>query len=150
MKRVLIAGTGPDPHHIYSGCVLALEALGLEALAETCGVGVPTLTDIIKELLKPGRDPRDELPPPILRTDVMEMSDLKEGMVLTGTVRNVTDFGAFVDIAVHEDGLVHISQISKRRISHPSQVLKVGDIVQVKVLEVDLERRRISLTMKDL
>ena len=92
----------------------------------------------------------DELPKPLLRTDVMEMSDLKEGMVLTGTVRNVTDFGAFVDIAVHEDGLVHISQISKRRISHPSQVLKVGDIVQVKVLEVDLERRRISLTMKDL
>ena len=126
------------------------ETLGLEALAETCGVGVPTLTDIIKELMKPGRDPRDELPAPILRTDVMEMSDLKEGMVLTGTVRNVTDFGAFVDIAVHEDGLVHISQISKRRISHPSQVLKVGDIVQVKVLEVDLERRRISLTMKDL
>ena len=105
---------------------------------------------MVAELSKPGRDPRDELPKPLLRTDVMEMSDLKEGMVLTGTVRNVTDFCAFVDIAVHEDGLVHISQISKRRISHPSQVLKVGDIVQVKVLEVDLERRRISLTMKDL
>lgn len=124
--------------------------LGQAKVAQRIGVGEPTLRDMVAELSKPGRDPRDELPKPLLRTDVMEMSDLKEGMVLTGTVRNVTDFGAFVDIAVHEDGLVHISQISKRRISHPSQVLKVGDIVQVKVLEVDLERRRISLTMKDL
>lgn len=124
--------------------------LGQAKVAQRIGVGEPTLRDMIAELSKPGRDPRDELLKPLLRTDVMEMSDLKEGMVLTGTVRNVTDFGAFVDIAVHEDGLVHISQISKRRISHPSQVLKVGDIVQVKVLEVDLERRRISLTMKDL
>ena len=124
--------------------------MGQAQVAQRIGVGEPTLRDIVAELSKPGRDPRDELPKPLLRTDVMEMSDLKEGMVLTGTVRNVTDFGAFVDIAVHEDGLVHISQISKRRISHPSQVLKVGDIVQVKVLEVDLERRRISLTMKDL
>lgn len=124
--------------------------LGQAKVAQRIGVGEPTLRDMVDELSKPGRDPRDELPKPLLRTDVMEMSDLKEGMVLTGTVRNVTDFGAFVDIAVHEDGLVHISQISKRRISHPSQVLKVGDIVQVKVLEVDLERRRISLTMKDL
>lgn len=124
--------------------------LGQAKVAQRIGVGEPTLRDMVAELSKPGRDPRDELPKPLLRTDVMEMSDLKEGMVLTGTVRNVTDFGAFVDIAVHEDGLVHISQISKRRISHPSQVLKVGDIVQVKVLEVDLERRRISLTMRDL
>ena len=124
--------------------------MGQAQVAQRIGVGEPTLRDMVAELRKPGRDPRDELPKPLLRTDVMEMSDLKEGMVLTGTVRNVTDFGAFVDIAVHEDGLVHISQISKRRISHPSQVLKVGDIVQVKVLEVDLERRRISLTMKDL
>ena len=124
--------------------------MGQAQVAQRIGVGEPTLWDMVAELSKPGRDPRDELPKPLLRTDVMEMSDLKEGMVLTGTVRNVTDFGAFVDIAVHEDGLVHISQISKRRISHPSQVLKVGDIVQVKVLEVDLERRRISLTMKDL
>ena len=124
--------------------------MGQAQVAQRIGVGEPTLRDMVAELSKPGRDPRDELPKPLLRTDVMEMSDLKEGMVLTGTVRNVTDFGAFVDIAVHEDGLVHISQISKRRISHPSQVLKVGDIVQVKVLEVDLERRRISLTMKDL
>ena len=124
--------------------------MGQAQVAQRIGVGEPTLRDMVAELSKPGRDPRDELPKPLLRTDVMEMSDLKEGMVLTGTVRNVTDFGAFVDIAVHEDGLVHISQISKRRISHPSQVLKVGDIVQVKVLEVDLERRPISLTMKDL
>lgn len=124
--------------------------MGQAQVAQRIGVGEPTLRDMVAELSKPGRDPRDELPKPLLRTDVMEMSDLKGGMVLTGTVRNVTDFGAFVDIAVHEDGLVHISQISKRRISHPSQVLKVGDIVQVKVLEVDLERRRISLTMKDL
>lgn len=124
--------------------------MGQAQVAQRIRVGEPTLRDMVAELSKPGRDPRDELPKPLLRTDVMEMSDLKEGMVLTGTVRNVTDFGAFVDIAVHEDGLVHISQISKRRISHPSQVLKVGDIVQVKVLEVDLERRRISLTMKDL
>ena len=124
--------------------------MGQAQVAQRIGVGEPTLRDMVAELSKPGRDPRDELPKPLLHTDVMEMSDLKEGMVLTGTVRNVTDFGAFVDIAVHEDGLVHISQISKRRISHPSQVLKVGDIVQVKVLEVDLERRRISLTMKDL
>ena len=124
--------------------------MGQAQVAQRIGVGEPTLRDMVAELSKPGRDPRDELPKPLLRTDVMEMSDLKEGMVLTGTVRNVTDFGAFVDIAVHEDGLVHISQISKRRISHPSQVLKVGDIIQVKVLEVDLERRRISLTMKDL
>ena len=124
--------------------------MGQAQVAQRIGVGEPTLRDMVAELSKPGRDPRDDLPKPLLRTDVMEMSDLKEGMGLTGTVRNVTDFGAFVDIAVHEDGLVHISQISKRRISHPSQVLKVGDIVQVKVLEVDLERRRISLTMKDL
>lgn len=127
-----------------------VEQMGPAQVAQRIGVGEPTLRDMVAELSKPGRDPRDELPKPLLRTDVMEMSDLKAGMVLTGTVRNVTDFGAFVDIAVHEDGLVHISQISKRRISHPSQVLKVGDIVQVKVLEVDLERRRISLTMKDL
>ena len=113
-------------------------------------VGEPTLEDMVAELTKPGRDPRDELPKPLLREDVMELSDLKPGMVLTGTVRNVTDFGAFVDIAVHEDGLVHISQICNRYIKHPSEVLKVGDIVRVKVLEVDTQRRRISLTMKDV
>ena len=124
------------------------ETLGLEALAETCGVGVPTLTDIIKELLKPGRDPRDELPPPILRTDVMELKDLKPGMELQGTVRNVIDFGAFVDIGVHQDGLVHISRLP-RRVKHPSEVLSVGDIITVWVVEVDEKRDRIGLTMQD-
>ena len=124
------------------------EALGLEALAETCGVGVPTLTDIIKELLKPGRDPRDELPPPILRTDVMELKDLKPGMELQGTVRNVIDFGAFVDIGVHQDGLVHVSRLP-RRVKHPSEVLSVGDIITVWVVDVDEKRGRIGLTMQD-
>ena len=124
------------------------ETLGLEALAETCGVGVPTLTDIIKELLKPGRDPRDELPPPILRTDVMELKDLKPGMELQGTVRNVIDFGAFVDIGVHQDGLVHISRLP-RRVKHPSELLSVGDIATVWVVEVDEKRGRIGLTMQD-
>lgn len=128
-----------------------VEALGSTGeVAARIGVGEPTLRDMVAELMKPGRDPRDELPKPLLRTDVMELSDLKPGMVLTGTVRNVTDFGAFVDIAVHEDGLVHISQICNRYIRHPSEVLKVGDIVRVKVLDVDLRRKRISLTMKDL
>ena len=126
-------------------------ALGKKSeVAARIQVGEPTLEDMVAELTKPGRDPRDELPKPLLREDVMELSDLKPGMVLTGTVRNVTDFGAFVDIAVHEDGLVHISQICNRYIKHPSEVLKVGDIVRVKVLEVDTQRRRISLTMKDV
>ena len=125
-------------------------AIGIAALAEQCGVGEPTLNDIIRELSKPGRDPRDELPPPVLRKDVMEMKDLKPGMVLSGTVRNVIDFGAFVDIGVHQDGLVHISQIAKHRVKHPSEVVKVGDIVKVAVLEVDEKRSRISLTMKNL
>ncbi|HPZ00807.1 MAG TPA: helix-hairpin-helix domain-containing protein, partial [Clostridiales bacterium] len=125
-----------------------MEAYGYERMASDLGCGQPTLKDIEKELLKPGRDPREELPPPLLRSDVMEMKDLKPGMELKGTVRNVIDFGAFVDIGVHEDGLVHISQISDRFIKHPSEVLSVGDIVTVKVLEVDLKRGRISLTMK--
>ena len=119
-------------------------------VARRIGVGEPTLLDMVSELTKPGRDPRDELPKPLLRTDVMELKDLKPGMILTGTVRNVTDFGAFVDIAVHEDGLVHISQICDRYIRHPSEVLKVGDIVQVRVLEADPQRRRISLSMKGI
>ncbi len=123
-------------------------ACGMEKLAADCGVGVPTLSDIIKELMKPGRDPRDELPPPVLRTDVLEMKDLKPGMELKGTVRNVIDFGAFVDIGVHQDGLVHISRICDRFIKHPSQVLSVGDVVTVWVLEVDEKKKRISLTMK--
>ena len=127
-----------------------LEDTGLEDLAARCGVGVPTLLDVAAELMKPGRDPRDELPPPILRTDVLEMKDLKPGMVLTGTVRNVIDFGVFVDIGVHQDGLVHISQVSSKFIKHPSEVVSVGDIVQVVVLEVDEKKKRISLSMKQV
>ena len=123
---------------------------GAETLAEACGVGVPTLLDVAKELQKPGRDPRDELPPPILRTDVLEIKDLKPGMVLTGTVRNVIDFGAFVDIGVHQDGLVHVSQISNKFIRHPSEAVSVGDIVQVVVLEADEKKKRISLSMKQV
>ncbi len=125
-----------------------VEHYGPEQAAQACGVGLPTLRDIVKELLKPGRDPRDELPRPILRTDVMEMKDLKPGMELTGTVRNVIDFGVFVDIGVHQDGLVHISQLSSRRVRHPSEVCAVGDIVTVWVLEVDEKKKRIGLTMK--
>ena len=125
-----------------------LEKLGTTKVAEACGIGEPTLLDIAKELQKPGRDPREELPPPILRKDVLEMKDLKNGMVLTGTVRNVIDFGVFVDIGVHQDGLVHISQVAKRRLNHPSEAVKVGDIVKVMVLDVDEKRHRISLTMK--
>ncbi|MDD6478351.1 MAG: Tex family protein [Oscillospiraceae bacterium] len=125
-----------------------IEKKGIINLAEELSVGVPTLTDIASELEKPGRDPRDELPPPLLRTDIMSMEDLKPDMVITGTVRNVIDFGAFVDIGVHQDGLVHISQITDRFIKHPSEVLKVGDIVTVKVLSVDVAKKRISLTMK--
>lgn len=126
------------------------QARGLSALAEKLGVGEPTVRDIISELLRPGRDPRDELPPPLLRTDVLELSDLRPEMILTGTVRNVLDFGAFVDIGVHEDGLVHISQLSDRFVRSPGDVVKVGDIVRVKVLEVDARRGRISLSMKGL
>ena len=123
------------------------EQKGLENLSEICGAGVPTLDDIIKELMKPGRDPRDELPPPILRTDVMEAKDLKPGMELQGTVRNVIDFGVFVDIGVHQDGLVHISKLP-RRVKHPSELLSVGDVVTVWVIDVDEKKKRISLTMK--
>ena len=127
-----------------------LESYGTAKAAAECGVGEPTLIDIAKELSKPGRDPRDELPAPILRKDVLEMKDLKPGMVLSGTVRNVIDFGVFVDIGVHQDGLVHISQVCNRRLKHPSEVLKVGDVVKVVVLEVDEKRHRISLSMKQV
>ncbi len=123
---------------------------GPEKASQACQVGVPTLEDVIKELMKPGRDPRDDLPAPILRTDVLEIKDLKPGMVLSGTVRNVIDFGVFVDVGVHQDGLVHISQVCKQKIQHPSQVVQVGDVVQVAVLDVDEKRKRISLTMKDI
>ena len=121
---------------------------GEAAVADACGVGVPTLRDIVSDLCKPGRDLRDELPPPMLRSDIMDLGDLKPGMELRGTVRNVIDFGVFVDIGVHQDGLVHISQITNRYIRHPSEVLRVGDIVTVWVLSVDVPKKRISLTMK--
>ena len=126
-----------------------IQALGgTEKVAQQLSIGLPTLTDILKELQRPGRDPRDELPPPLLRTDVMDMKDLIPGMELKGTVRNVIDFGAFVDIGVHQDGLVHVSQISEKRIKHPSEVLRVGEVVTVWVLSVDADKKRISLTMR--
>ena len=127
-----------------------LEAYGLKKAAEECGVGEPTLLDIAKELSKPGRDPRDELPKPILRKDVLDMKDLVPGMELTGTVRNVIDFGVFVDIGVHQDGLVHISEVCNKRLHHPSEMVKVGDVVKVVVLGVDEKRKRISLSMKQV
>ena len=121
---------------------------GIESVAEYSGVGVPTVTDIVNELIKPGRDPRDELPPTMLRSDVMDMGDLKPGMEMRGTVRNVVDFGVFVDIGVHQDGLVHISELCNKFIKHPSEVVKVGDVVNTLVLGVDKEKKRISLSMK--
>ena len=127
-----------------------LNAYGVEKAAVALGVGVPTLRDIAKELSKPGRDPRDELPAPILRTDVLDIKDLKPGMVLTGTVRNVIDFGLFVDIGVHQDGLVHISQVCNKFIKHPSEAVAVGDVVKVVVLDVDEKKHRISLSMKQV
>ena len=129
---------------------LAKKIKSPEKTAEELGIGVPTLEDIIRELEKPGRDPREDAPAPVLRSDVLSMEDLKEGMVLTGTVRNVIDFGVFVDIGVHQDGLVHISQICDRFIKHPLEAVKLGDVVQVKVLSVDLQKKRISLTMKNI
>ncbi|MGN1162970.1 MAG: Tex family protein [Christensenellales bacterium] len=129
---------------------LLVKNIGETEVAKKIGVGVPTLLDMIKELTKPGRDIREEMPKPVLRSDLLSLEDLKEGMVLSGVVRNVIDFGAFVDIGVHQDGLVHISQICDRYIKHPSEVLKVGDHVQVKVLSVDPAKKRISLTMRDL
>ena len=126
-----------------------VEILGADKVAEKLGIGVPTLNDIVKELIQPARDPRDELPPPMLRTDVMDMDDLRPGMELKGTVRNVTDFGAFIDIGVHQDGLVHISQITNKFIKHPSEVLKVGQVVTVWVISVETAKKRISLTMKE-
>ena len=134
-------------HHLNG---LSLTIKDYKKLAEELGIGEITLRDIVKELEKPARDPRDEMPKPILRTDVLEMKDLKEGMVLKGTVRNVIDFGVFVDIGVHQDGLVHISQITDRYIKHPLEVVSVGDIVDVKVMSVDLKKKRIQLTMRGL
>ncbi len=151
--KALLALCGYSLADVSSGAIGALrervEGLGgVEEAAKRLEAGEPTLRDIVKELLLPGRDPRDELPPPLLRTDIMDMKDLKPGMELQGTVRNVIDFGAFVDVGVHQDGLVHISQIANRRLNHPSEVLKVGDIVTVWVLSVDVAKKRISLTMK--
>lgn len=150
--KALLALCGYSLADVSSGAIGALQeridAIGEEEAAKRLEIGVPTLRDIVKELLRPGRDPRDELPPPLLRTDIMDMKDLKPGMELQGTVRNVIDFGAFVDIGVHQDGLVHISQIANRRLNHPSEVLKVGDIITVWVLSVDVAKKRISLTMK--
>ena len=142
----LLGVTPKDAQDLPAG----LDAYGAEKAAESLGVGVPTLRDIAKELSKPGRDPRDELPAPILRTDVLDIKDLKSGMVLTGTVRNVIDFGVFVDIGVHQDGLVHISQVCDKFIRHPSEVVAVGDVVKVIVLEVDEKKHRISLSMKQV
>ena len=127
-----------------------LEKVNKDEVAAKLGIGVPTLNDIISELKKPGRDPRDEVAPPVLRTDVMDMNDLKPGMIMDGTVRNVIDFGAFVDIGVHQDGLVHISQISSKYIKHPMEAVSIGDVVKVKILDVDVAKKRISLTMKDI
>lgn len=152
-KKLLVL-CGYEVKDVKNGGVEGLRArveeIGASKAAEQIGTGVPTLIDMIGELTKPGRDPRDELPPPLLRTDVLDIKDLKPGMELKGTVRNVIDFGAFIDIGVHQDGLVHISQISEKRIRHPSDVLKVGDVVNVKVISVDAVKGRISLTMKGL
>lgn len=149
--KALLKALGYVESDISAGKLSSLrdeaEKIGLPSLAEKLGIGIPTLSDVIDELMKPGRDPRDELPPPLLRSDVLEMKDLKPGMKITGTVRNVIDFGAFVDIGVHQDGLVHISQISKTFIKHPSDVLKTGDIVKVWVISVDEAKKRIALTM---
>ena len=130
----------------------SLERNGLDAttVAEELGCGTPTLLDIIDALKRPGRDPREDLPPPMLRSDVLDMDDLQEGMILTGTVRNVVDFGAFVDIGVAQDGLVHVSELSDRFVKHPLDVVSVGDTVSVRVLGVDKRRNRISLSMKGL
>ena len=150
--KALLELTGHTAEDVRAGRIADLpervRAYGEEKAAAAVGVGVPTLQDIVAELLKPGRDVRDELPKPILRTDVLEMKDLKPGMVLTGTVRNVIDFGVFVDIGVHQDGLVHISQVSDRFIKHPSEAVSVGDVVKVAVLDVDEKKKRISLSMK--
>ena len=146
--KALLSLLGCKKGDNLSDLVGKLEAYGLKKAAEECAVGEMTLLDIAKELSKPGRDPRDELPAPILRKDVLEMKDLKPGMQLAGVVRNVIDFGVFVDIGVHQDGLVHISEVSKKRLRHPSEAVKVGDIVEVVVLSVDEKRHRISLSMK--
>ncbi len=148
----LLEFTGYSLKDVAAGMIADLpertKKLGESKLAEACGVGLPTLKDVVKELVKPGRDPRDELPKPVLRTDVLDIKDIVPGMILTGTVRNVIDFGVFVDIGVHQDGLVHISEIVNRFIKHPSEVVSIGDVVKVVVLGVDIPKKRISLSMK--
>ena len=145
----LLKNLGYEPEDIRGGLTgLSLMTKDTGKLADQLGIGEITLQDIIRELEKPGRDPRDEMPKPILRSDVLEMKDLKEGMILKGTVRNVIDFGAFVDIGVHQDGLVHISQITDKFIKHPLEAVSVGDVVDVQVLTVDVAKKRIGLTMK--
>ncbi len=147
--EALISESGFTLADVAGGGIAVSDSLNMDGISEKLGIGVPTLTDIIGELKKPGRDLRDELPPPLLRSgDVMEIKDLKPGMELVGTVRNIIDFGAFVDIGVHEDGLVHISQLCSRYIKHPLEAVKVGEIVKVRVLEVDVKRNRIALTMR--
>ena len=146
--RKLLQILGYEKQSNFSGILETLSSYGIEKAAAECNIGEPTMLDIAKELAKPGRDPRDDLPAPILRKDVLEIKDLKPGMELTGTVRNVIDFGVFVDIGVHQDGLVHISQVANRRLKHPSEAVKVGDVVNVVVLEVNEQRHRISLSMK--
>lgn len=151
-KLLALFGLGEEDvkNNNLTSLPLLVKNIGESEVAKKIGVGVPTLVDMIKELIKPGRDIREEMPKPVLRSDLLSLEDLKEGMVLSGVVRNVIDFGAFVDIGVHQDGLVHISQICDRYIKHPSEVLKVGDHVQVKVLSVDPVKKRIALTMKDI
>ena len=148
--EALLKQLGHDPKEIAAGGIrnIRKEIADTAKLAKELSIGEPTLLDIVSELEKPARDPREEMPKPILRTDVLEMKDLKPGMILKGTVRNVIDFGAFVDIGVHQDGLVHVSQMTDRYIKHPLEAVSVGDIVEVKVLAVDVAKKRISLTMK--
>lgn len=152
--EIMLKNLGFTPKDVADGNLkdleTKLEAFGADKMAELCSVGIPTVKDIAKELLKPGRDPRDELVKPMLRSDIMDMNDLKEGMILDGTVRNVIDFGVFVDIGVHQDGLVHISEICNRFIKHPSEVLTVGDLVKVMVIGVDAPKKRISLSIKQV
>ena len=146
----LLEKLGYAPEDIAGGKLsgVSKQIRNYKKLAEELGVGELTLRDIVKELEKPARDPRDEMPKPVLRTDVLDMKDLKEGMILKGTVRNVIDFGAFVDIGVHQDGLVHISEMSEKYIKHPLEAVSVGDVVDVRVIGVDLRKKRISLSMK--
>ena len=149
--KALMEKLGYAPQALKRGGIVGIlakaEQAGMAKLAAELGVGEMTLRDIASELEKPGRDPRDELPAPVLRTDVLSMEDLKPGMELTGTVRNVIDFGAFVDIGVHQDGLVHISRMADRFIRHPSEVVRVGDVVTVWVVDVDVKKQRIALSM---